>query len=177
VGLQAQFGTVRFKEEAGLTTLLVQDRNGAVDLLDAVQQFFTDAPELSVVVSEGGSLSELPLAMQLARRQVGKNGVRRAPLADLAGIVQGLPSPALVGMSRRLLAPLAFDAGGSLRETLEAYLRLSGNSREVCDELFIHRNTLSYRLRKIEDLLQLDLSDGQVRATCLLAMAIVAAHP
>ena len=79
-------------------------------------------------------------------------------------------------MARRLLAPLALDAGGSLRETLEAYLRLSGNSREMCEELFIHRNTLSYRLRKIEDLLQLDLSDGQIRATCLLALAIVAGH-
>jgi purine catabolism regulator len=177
VGLQARFGTVRFREEAGLTTLLVQNRDGAVDLFDAVRQFFTDAEELSVVVSESGSLSALPLALQLARRQVGKTGVRRAPLADLAGIVQGLPSTGLVEMSRRLLAPLALDAGGSLRGTLEAYLRLSGNSREVCDELFIHRNTLSYRLRKIEDLLQLDLSDGQVRATCLLALAIVAAHP
>ncbi|MDQ0848331.1 purine catabolism regulator [Arthrobacter sp. B3I9] len=176
VGLQARFGTVRFMEEAGLTTLLVQNRNGAVDLPDAVQEYLTDAPELSVVVAESGSLSELPLAMQLARRHVGPPGIRRAPPADLAGVVQGLPSLGLVAMSRRLLAPLAFDDGGSLRETLEAYLRLSGNSREICDELFIHRNTLSYRIRKIEDLLQLDLSDGYVRATCLLALAIVAAH-
>jgi purine catabolism regulator len=176
VGLQAGFGTVRFMEETGLTTLLVQHRHGPVDLLDAVREFFTDAPELSVVVSESGSLSELPLALQLARRQVGKPGVRRAPPADLAGIVQGLPSPGLVAMSQRLLAPLATDGGGALRETLEAYLRHSGKSREICDELFIHRNTLSYRLRKIEELLQLDLSDGEVRATCILALKIVAAH-
>lgn len=175
VGLQAGFSTVRFMEEAGLTTLLVQHRHGAVELLDAVREFFTDAPELSVVVSESGSLSELPLTLQLARRHVGKPGVRRAPLADLAGIVQGLPSPGLVAMSRRLLAPLAADGGSPLRETLDAYLRHSGNSREICDELFIHRNTLSYRLRKIEDLLQLDLSDGEVRATCMLALSIVAA--
>ncbi|MET3919316.1 PucR family transcriptional regulator [Arthrobacter sp. UYEF20] len=176
VGLQARFGTVRFMEEAGLTTLLVQNSDGAVDLLDAVQEFFTDSPELSVVVSGSGSLSELPLALQLARRQVGKPGVRRAPLADLAGIVQGLPSPGLVAMSQRLLAPLEIDGGGPLRETLDAYLRHSGNSRDICDELFIHRNTLSYRMRKIEDLLQLDMSDGQVRATCMLALTIVAAR-
>jgi purine catabolism regulator len=175
VGLQASFGTVRFMEETALTTLLVQHRDGAVELLDAVQEFFTDAPELSVVVSKSGSLSELPLALQLARRQVGKPGVRQAPPADLAGVVRGLPSQGLVAMSQRLLAPLATDGGGPLRETLDAYLRHSGNSREICDELFIHRNTLSYRLRKIEELLQLDLSDGEVRATCLLALSIVAA--
>jgi purine catabolism regulator len=155
--------------------LLVQQPVGSVQLLDAVQRFFTDAPELSVVVSESGSLSELSLALQLARRQVGRPGVRRAPVADLAGIVRGLPSQGLVGMSHRLLAPLAADSSGALRDTLDAYLRHSGSSREICNELFIHRNTLSYRLRKIEELLRIDLSDGEVRATCLLALSIVGA--
>jgi len=175
VGLQAAFSTVRFMEEAGLTTLLLQHRKGAADLLEAVREFFTDAPELSVIVTDSVSLSELPLALQLARRHVGRPGVHQAPLADLAGIVQGLPSPGLVGMCQRLLAPLASDGGSALRETFDSYLRHSGNSAKICDELFIHRNTLSYRLRKIEELLKLDLSDGEVRATCMLALGIVAA--
>ncbi|UKA61827.1 PucR family transcriptional regulator [Arthrobacter sp. FW306-04-A] len=176
VGLESGFGAVRFMEEAGLTTLLVQHQQGSATLLDTVKPFFADAPELSVVVTENTTLNELPLALQLARRHIGKPGVRRAPLADLAGIVQGLPSPGLVAMSQRLLAPLASEGGSALRETLASYLRHSGNSREICEELFVHRNTLSYRLRKIEDLLGLDLSDGEVRATCLLAVSIVAAH-
>ncbi|GAB3557895.1 hypothetical protein GCM10027405_03520 [Arthrobacter alkaliphilus] len=175
VGLQSGFGTVRFMEEAGLTTLLVQHPHGSLELLAAAQEFFADAPELSVVVSECGSLMELPLALQLSRRHIGRPGVQRAPLADLASVVQGLPSQGLVAMSKRLLAPLATESGGMLRETLAAYLRHSGNSREICDELFIHRNTLSYRLRKIEELLELDLSDGEVRAVCLLALNIVKA--
>jgi len=174
VGLQAGFGTVRFMEEAGLTTLLLQQGHAQADLLDAARAFFTDVPELSVIVSESAGLSELPLALQLARRHLGQPGVHQAPTADLAGIVQGLPSPGLVAMCQRLLAPLASDGGSSLRETFDAYLRHSGNSAKICDELFIHRNTLSYRLRKIEELLKLDLSDGEVRATCMLALGIVA---
>lgn len=174
-GLQAGFHQVRFMEEAGLTTLLVQHRHGPAGLLEATRAFFTDAPELSVIVSESLSLSELPLALQLARRHRGRPGVHQAPRADLAGIVQGLPSPGLVAMCQRLLAPLAADGGSALRETFDAYLRHSGNSVKICDELFIHRNTLSYRLRKIEELLDLDLSDGAVRATCMLALGIVAA--
>ena len=90
-------------------------------------------------------------------------------------MVESLPGPGLVGMSRRLLAPLMSDGGTSLRETLEAYLRYSGNTRETCRELFIHRNTLTYRLRKIEELLHVDLEDGEVRATCLLALKVVGA--
>lgn len=175
VGLQATFSTLRFMEEAGLTTLLLQDRHGTADLLDTVREFFTDAPELSVIVSDSASLSELPLTLQLCRRHVGRPGVHQAPLADLAGIVQGLPSPGLLAMCQRLLAPLTSDGGSALRETFAAYLRHSGNSAKICDELFIHRNTLSYRLRKIEELLKLDLSDGEVRATCMLALRIVAA--
>lgn len=175
VGLQATFSTVRFMEETGLTSLLLQRRQGTADLLDVVWEFFLDAPEFSVVVTESASLSELPLTLQLARRQVGRPGVRMAPLADLAGIVQGLPSPGLVAMCQRLLAPLTSDGGIALRETFDAYLRHSGNSTKICDELFIHRNTLSYRLRKIQELLQLDLADGEVRATYMLALSIVAA--
>ncbi|MDQ6740216.1 MAG: PucR family transcriptional regulator [Actinomycetota bacterium] len=175
VGLQTAFSTVRFMEETGLTSLLLQHRQGGADLLDAVREFFLDAPELSVVVTESASLSELPLTLQLARRHVGRPGVHQAPLADLAGIVQGLPSPGLVALCRRLLAPLASEGASALRETFDAYLRHSGNSARICDELFIHRNTLSYRLRKIEDLLQLDLSDGEVRATCILALSIATA--
>ncbi|MCB5290990.1 PucR family transcriptional regulator [Arthrobacter sp. SO3] len=173
VGLQTAFSTVRFMEEPGLTTLLLQHRHGTADLVDTVREFFLDAPELSVIVTESASLSELPLTLQLSRRHVGRPGVHRAPPADLAGIVQGLPSPGLVAMCQRLLAPLGSDGGGTLRETFDAYLRHSGNSAKICDELFIHRNTLSYRLRKIEELLKLDLSDGAVRATCMLAMSIV----
>ncbi|WP_326960118.1 MULTISPECIES: PucR family transcriptional regulator [unclassified Arthrobacter] len=175
VGLQTTFSTVRFMEEAGLTSLLLQDRHGPADLLAAAREFFRDAPELSVVVGESANLSELPLTLQLARRHVGRPGVYPAPPADLAGIVQGLPSPGLVAMCQRLLAPLAYDGAGALRETFDAYLRHSGSSTKICEELFIHRNTLSYRLRKIEDLLKLDLTDGGVRATCMLALGIVAA--
>ena len=176
VGLQGSFSTVRFMEETGLTTLLLQRPHGTADLLDAVRDFFLDAPELSVIVTETANLGELPLALRLARRQVGRPGVHKAPLADLAGIVQGLPSPGLVAMCQRLLAPLSSDGGTALRETFDAYLRHSGNSAKICDELFIHRNTLSYRLRKIQELLQLDLTDGEVRATYMLALGIVAAR-
>lgn len=176
VGLQSTFSTVRFMEETGLTSLLLQGQYETADLLDAVREFFLDAPELSVIVTESTSLTELPLTLQLARRQVGRPGVHLAPLADLAAFVQGLPSPGLVAMCQRLLAPLTADGGRALLETFDAYLRHSGNSSRICDELFIHRNTLSYRLRKIGQILRQDLSDGEVRATFMLAMGIVAAN-
>lgn len=39
-----------------------------------------------------------------------------------------------------------------LLQTLELYIEESGNSSEVIRKLFIHRNTLKYRLDKIQEL-------------------------
>ena len=44
-----------------------------------------------------------------------------------------------------------------LTGTLETYLEKSCNVTVTAETLFIHRNTLKYRLRKIEELLQCDL--------------------
>lgn len=52
-----------------------------------------------------------------------------------------------------------------LEETLEAFLRNHGSRKLAAEELFLHRNTMAYRLKQIEQLLGCDLSsyDHQLR--------------
>ncbi|MCH6472405.1 PucR family transcriptional regulator [Sinomonas terrae] len=174
IRLEERFRTVRFMEEPGVTTLLVQGPADDASLPEEAPTLFADTPGLSVVVAEAGSLDELPLSLRLARRHVGAPGVRIAPAADLPAIVEGLPGRGLVAMAQKLLAPLdTADPGGTLRQTLASYLRNAASSRAVCEELFIHRNTLAYRLRRIEDLMGISLDDGEIRTTCLLALRIL----
>lgn len=174
VCLEETFDTVRFMEEPSMTTLLVQGPTDQASLLDQARALFADTPELSVVLADAGSLDELPLSLKLARRRLGTAGIRAAPAADLAAVVQGLPGAGLAALARKTLAPLdASDPTGALQRTLSSYLRNAANSRAICDELFIHRNTLAYRLRRIEELLQMSLSDGEVRTTCMLALRIL----
>ncbi len=45
-------------------------------------------------------------------------------------------------------------------QTLQTYILAIGNHAVVTQQLHIHRNTLNYRLRKIEEVLQLDLADS-----------------
>lgn len=45
------------------------------------------------------------------------------------------------------------DMDGILRETICAYIENTGGFASVCEQLHIHRNTLNYRLTKIEELL------------------------
>ena len=58
------------------------------------------------------------------------------------------------------------DARSILLATLETYLRHGGSVSASAAELFVHRNTLRKRLRRIEDVLGIDLesSGGRVEA-------------
>lgn len=49
--------------------------------------------------------------------------------------------------------------GTRLRQTLEKYFDCGGNLRQTAKELFIHRNSLDYRLRRIEELTGKKFSD------------------
>lgn len=78
-----------------------------------------------------------------------------------------------------ILAGLAGDASRarSLRETLFAYLRNDRKWKETASELGIHRQTLSYRLNKIEEETGLSLSrTGDVSALWIAYQAWDAIH-
>ena len=53
---------------------------------------------------------------------------------------------------------------GNLSETLENYLNCSCNAKKTAEEIFLHRNTLNYRLKKIREILGCDLENLD---TCL----------
>ena len=68
----------------------------------------------------------------------------------------------LVRIMNEHLGPLeAYDAayGTNLLDTLDAYLRCNGSVNEVASELFTHRNTINYRMKKIRELLPFDMND------------------
>ena len=58
-------------------------------------------------------------------------------------------------------------------ETLTAFLRHSQKPLPTCDALHIHRNTLDYRLRRIEELTGLDWGDGDLMFKIYLSLCIM----
>lgn len=63
-----------------------------------------------------------------------------------------------------VLLPLEnYDAqyGSQLLETLRLYLRCSGRVNQVADEMYCHRNTTNYRIKKIKSLLGMDLDERE----------------
>ena len=64
------------------------------------------------------------------------------------------------------------DAG--LAQTLEAWLDALGDVRAAAAALFIHPNTLRYRLRRLEEISGLDLADPEQRFAAMLQLRILA---
>ena len=81
----------------------------------------------------------------------------------------------LKSLSDDLLRPLLeYDAqhGGGYLETLESYLKNSGSIKVMADELFIHRNTILYRMANIKKLLGSNLEDSRERMMFEIACMI-----
>lgn len=60
-----------------------------------------------------------------------------------------------------------------LLKTLRVYFETGANASEAADRLFLHRNSLLYRLARIEELVGLDLKDSRARLALQLGLLFV----
>lgn len=56
---------------------------------------------------------------------------------------------------------------------LKVYLKNDGSVKQTADDLYIHRNTVNYRLKKIEEMTGYDLSSNRARLELTLAIMIL----
>jgi len=80
----------------------------------------------------------------------------------LARIIYNHDKQELIEFYRETLGDLErYDQSqkGDLMETLEKFLIHNGNLKETADAIFLHPNTLRYRLKKIEEILEVNLDD------------------
>jgi purine catabolism regulator len=102
-----------------------------------------------------------------------------ARLGALRLIFHLADNPELRAFQRDVLGPL--EAADSTRRsefvrTLDAFLRAGGNHMRAARDLNVHRNTLIYRLERIQELLGgADLEDPEMRLNMQLALKIRAA--
>lgn len=99
----------------------------------------------------------------------------RAPLS-LPGLLLSSESLPLADLGREVLAPLqAADAtsGSTLIETLRVYLEEDASVARAARRLFVHRNTVRYRLEQIERLTGRSLESTPDRVQLWLALHVV----
>jgi len=95
-----------------------------------------------------------------------------AMLERLRVVAAGDPSAA--ELARLLLAPLEREddeRGNNLTATLRAYYASGTRVDRTADALFLHRNSVRYRLDRIRLLLGLDIDQPHVIAALTIALA------
>ena len=116
-----------------------------------VAQFI--AHDLEVTVSSLDKLRQV----EAAAETMGRKAVVHLKIDTGMGRLGVLPERALLGdrsaiaaLELEVVRPLA-DAGPALSETLDAYLDAGGAIEACARKLFVHPNTVRYRLRRIAD--------------------------
>jgi purine catabolism regulator len=67
---------------------------------------------------------------------------------------------------------LAYEGSGDLVKTLEVFFEHNGNLSQAAEALYIHRNTLIYRMERIAEITGLDLDNTETRLAVQLALRI-----
>ena len=89
-------------------------------------------------------------------------------------IVTGLKdSSVLARIHKKYLAPLIkYDRAkhSDYTKFISAYLKYDGHIKIISEKMYVHRNTVHYKIKKIEDLTGCDLSKLETKTYFLLAL-------
>jgi hypothetical protein len=105
-------------------------------------------------------------------------GVRVVDAAELGSVgllLATVPAEARRAFRASLLAPLLDydrDHGTELVRTLRVFLGCSGSWTRAAEAMFVHVNSLRYRIRRVEQLTGLDLGSLMDQAALLLALRL-----
>jgi purine catabolism regulator len=92
---------------------------------------------------------------------------------DLEQLLDTLSRSPELSPFRGLVIPLVdYDQrrGSDLTNTLSVYFDTGANATETADRLFLHRNSLLYRLERIQELTGLDLKEPEARFALQLGL-------
>ena len=84
---------------------------------------------------------------------------------DIEPLLRELAEDTALEPFRALIVPIREHdrtRGSDLVLTLKTYFAAGGNASEAADRLFLHRNSMLYRLERIQNLTGLDLKDDRV---------------
>ncbi len=112
-------------------------------------------------------------ALELARRFRERKPLYFPDLSIYRLLIQLENSPELIAFQEEMLGGLLASEGArELIHTLQVYFAHNGNLSQAAEALFVHRNTLIYRMDRIASLTGANLDDPEVRLAMQLALHI-----
>ncbi len=130
----------------------------------------------SVQSGPEGLVATLDEAGDAARIAAARSAIGWFVRVDSLGLEQLLlawtGNDTFVPAAESLLAPLQ-DGGGELLTTLSAYLDHESGIAATAEALGLHRNTIAVRIRRVQELLGIDMTDPEARLALHLACRAV----
>ena len=106
-------------------------------------------------------------ALELVERLHSDSAVVRYADYSFYDLLDSAGDPQMLGLfchpALSILSRYDHDNGTDLYHTLKAYLACNCSVKDTAEKLFIHRNSLNYRLERIRAMTQMDLDDSNVR--------------
>jgi sugar diacid utilization regulator len=163
---------------------LVNGKVSRKTLTDELRLLVLNRPGMRVAagISEATtSVSQLGEALEIARRGMesardGEGPVSIVSAADTDSfelLLAQLPANVRRSFREHLLGPvIEYDArhGSELLRTLDVFLETCGSWQRTADELYVHVNTLRYRMQRIEELTGRRMSSMRDRTDLYLAL-------
>lgn len=176
LSVQQVMPVVRSIRIGELLLLIAQGADGGSDeVLAALRR---DMPGWRIVVAgPARDAEEMRMVFASARVRLSPDQTtpERARAFDLTSIVAAAAGRGGQHTGTGFLQPL-FDHdekfNGELVDTLRAYLKCNAKPIRAAEALYVHRNTLRYRLGQISKLLNLDLNDLDELLMCSLAFRL-----
>lgn len=175
------FQTLRTNEDLDISHRLVRRLS---------EQLQVEYPERHIIAGISGpahNLAEWPethkeasQALEVGKRLHLRDSVEFNSLGvyRLLGQLDGIP--AVHTFTEQVIGPLvAYDQRhrSTLVNTIAAYFSHHGNVSQTAESLFIHRNTLLYRLERIQELTGHDLDQSDMRLALHLALKLWQLRP
>lgn len=119
------------------------------------------------------SFREAGLALDMATRLKENKPLYYPDLSIYRLLLLLEANPELKAFQEDTLGPLFLhENSNEFIRTLEAFFKQKGNLSQTAKFLFIHRNTLSYRLKQISEIADLDLKNSDTALAVQLALKI-----
>lgn len=149
----------------------------------AIAQGNQEYPEIPIRCGIGNPAVELSAwrdsfrqagqALEIARRFDERQPLYFADLSVYRLLFQFEHNPELIAFQEEILGPLiAYEGSREFLITLESYFQHNCNVSQTAEALYIHRNTLIYRLERICEITNLDLDKPETRLAVQLALHI-----
>ena len=141
---------------------------GSDDVIIGISSAFEDAGQVNTAHQQGNEVLEIGQRI---------NSDQSIFWFDELGYIHTLYHAGAASLTQNAQVPilrqLLEERQADLFKTLETYLDAGGNSVQTADALHIHRSTLNYRLTRIREICDVDLSSPSTRLNLQIALKLM----